>query len=114
VSAANVIKDDLAYQCHPHTRYLEVDEQYTYFAIVNDLSPDPRRPYGILRRRRLPSGGNWDEHLTSELEWKTSGLMMSAERGDLTNEFIEISHEEVARLIEQFVQRHKPGDTGRP
>ena len=43
-----------------------------------------------------------DEAFTRNLVWKNSSSLVSAERGDLQNEFIEIPEEEANRLMEEL------------
>jgi hypothetical protein len=60
-----------------------------YYAIVDDLSGRDR-PVSVLRRS-YRDGGRRDEAFTQDLAWQRSSLLISAERGDLENEFVEIA-----------------------
>ena len=42
-----------------------------------------------------------DEAFTTDLEWKHSSSLVSAERGDLQNDFIEITEDEANQLMAQ-------------
>jgi hypothetical protein len=70
----------------------------TYYAIVTSRS-GLDNPAGVLRRSYLESGGRRDEAFTRDLIWEQSSSLVSAERGDLQNEFIEISEEEAERIV---------------
>jgi hypothetical protein len=72
----------------------------TYYAIVDDLS-SRERPAGVLRRSYVGNGRR-DEAFTRELAWRRSFLLMSAERGDLENEFIPITAEGAARIVDHI------------
>ena len=73
----------------------------TYFAVVNDLS-SRQRPAGVLRRTCTEDGGRSDEAFTRNLRWEYSTSLISAERGDLANEFIEISEAEANQIVERI------------
>jgi len=75
-----------------------MSNKITYFAIIDELS-SRERPAGVLRRILLEHGGRRDEAFTRDLVWKQSPSLASAERGDLQNEFIEISEEEAERIV---------------
>ena len=46
-----------------------------------------------------------DEAFTRNLIWKNSSTLVSAERGDLENDFIEITEDEANQLMEQLRAR---------
>jgi hypothetical protein len=79
-------------------------DRVTYYAVVNDLS-SRERPAGLFRRTYFESGGKRDEAFTRNLIWKSSASLVSAERGDLQNEFIEISEDEANRLMDDLRAR---------
>ncbi len=72
------------------------------YAIVDDLS-SRERPAGVLRRSYIDDGRR-DEAFTQELAWHRSSLLVSAERGDLENEFVEITAEEASRVMDHIRQ----------
>jgi hypothetical protein len=74
----------------------------TYYAIVDDLS-SRERPAGVLRRR-YSDNGRRDEAFTRELAWHRSSLLVSAERGDLENEFVQITAEQASRIVDHIRQ----------
>jgi hypothetical protein len=79
-------------------------DRVIYYAVVNDLS-SRERPAGLFRRTYFESGGKRDEAFTRNLIWKSSASLVSAERGDLQNEFIEISEDEANRLMDDLRAR---------
>ena len=72
-----------------------------YYAIVDDLS-SRERPAGVFRRTYTEAGGRRDEAFTRSLVWKTSPSLVSAERGDLQNKFVEIGEDEANRIVERI------------
>ncbi len=79
-------------------------DKVTYYAVVNDLS-SRERPAGLFRRTYFESGGKRDEAFTTDLAWERSSSLVSAERGDLENDFIEITEDEANQLMEQLRAR---------
>ena len=76
----------------------------TYYAVVNDLSSRDQ-PSGVFRRTYTEDGGKSDEAFTRKLRWEYSTSLISAERGDLANEFIEITEDEANHLTEELRAR---------
>ena len=76
-------------------------DKVTYYAIVNDLS-SREQPSGVFRRTYFESGGKCDEAFTTDLVWERSVSLVSAERGDLLNEFFEISEAEAGQIVERI------------
>ena len=79
-------------------------DKLIYYAVVNDLSTR-ERPAGLFRRTYTEAGGLRDEAFTRNLVWKDSSSLLSAERGDLDNDFIEITENEASQLMEQLRAR---------
>jgi hypothetical protein len=75
-------------------------QDVTHYAIVDDLS-SRERPAGVLRRS-YRDGGRRDEAFTQDLIWHRSSLLISAERGDLENEFVEITAEKATRIADRI------------
>ena len=73
-------------------------DQITYYAIVDDLS-SRERPAGVLRRVYFEVGGRRDEAFSQDLVWERTAMLISAERGDLDNDFIEITEEEASQIV---------------
>jgi hypothetical protein len=76
-------------------------DRVTYYAIVNEVS-SRERPAGVFRRTYFEAGGKRDEAFTTDLVWERSASMVSAERGDLLNEFIEITEDEANQIVERI------------
>jgi hypothetical protein len=77
-----------------------VADKITYFAIIDDSS-SREHPAGVLRRIEYEKG-KVDEVFSRDLEWAPSPLLRTAEHGDLTNDFVEITEEEAARITERI------------
>jgi len=76
-------------------------DKVIYYAVVNDLSSRDR-PAGLFRRTYTEAGGLRDEAFTRNLVWKNSSSLVSSERGDLQNDFFEITEDEADQLMEQL------------
>ena len=76
-------------------------DKVTYYAVVDDLSSRDQ-PAGVFRRTYTEDGGKLDEAFTRNLIWERSWLLVSAERGDLVNEFIEITEAEANEIVERI------------
>jgi hypothetical protein len=74
-------------------------DKILYYAVVDELS-SREHPAGLFRRTYTEAGGLRDEAFTRNLIWKNSSTLVSAERGDLENDFIEITEDEANRLME--------------
>ena len=72
-----------------------------YYAVVNNFSTR-ERPAGVFRRTYTEDGGRSDEAFTRNLRWEYSTSLISAERGDLQYEFIEITEDEANRIVERI------------
>jgi hypothetical protein len=72
-------------------------DRVIYYAVVNDLS-SRERPAGLFRRTYTDAGGLRDEAFTRSLVWKDSSSLLSAERGDVENAFIEITADEANQI----------------
>jgi hypothetical protein len=68
-----------------------------YYAIISEFS-SREKPGGVLRRIQ-DAEGERDEVFSRDLKWEQSPLLYSAERGNLDNEFVEISEEEAERIV---------------
>ena len=86
-------------------------DKVIFYAVVNDLS-SRQHPAGLFRRTYTEAGGLRDEAFTTNLVWKNSSSLVSAERGDLENEFIEISEDEANRLMEELRVRWTGAGSG--
>jgi len=81
-----------------------MSDKVTYYAVVNDLS-SRERPAGVFRRTYFEDGGRRDEAFTRNLLWERSVSLVSAERGDVQNEFIEITEAEANQIVERIRAR---------
>jgi hypothetical protein len=79
-------------------------DKVTYYAVVNDLS-SRERPAGVFRRTYTEDGGRSDEAFTRNLRWEYSTSLISAERGDLQNQFIEITETEANEIVARIRAR---------
>jgi hypothetical protein len=80
-----------------------VADKVIYYAIIDEAS-SLSRPAGVLRRTEK-GGGKIDEVFSGALSWVPSPLLRSAEHGDITDDFTEIS----AGEAEQIVARIRDG-----
>ena len=76
-------------------------DKVTYYAVVDDLS-SREQPAGVFRRTYTEAGGKRDEAFTRNLVWEFSASMVAAERGDLQNEFIEITEDEANQIVDRI------------
>jgi hypothetical protein len=76
-------------------------DKITYYAVVNDLS-SRERPAGVFRRTYFETGGRRDEAFTRNLVWERSASLVSAERGNLQNEFVEITEDEANQIVDRI------------
>jgi hypothetical protein len=81
-----------------------MSDEVTYYAVIDELSSRDQ-PAGLFRRTRTEAGGLRDEAFTRSLVWKSSSSLDSAERGDLENDFIEITEDEANQLMEELRAR---------
>ena len=78
-------------------------EKIIYYAIVDEFS-SLERPAGVLRRVKNDEGAT-DEVFSGDLKWTFSPLMYEAEHGDLENEFVPISEDEAALIVDRIKER---------
>ncbi len=76
-------------------------DKVTYYAVVDDLSSRDQ-PAGVFRRTYTEDGGRSDEVFTRDLDWEFSPELISAERGDLQYDFIEITETEANQIVERI------------
>ena len=76
-------------------------DKITYYAIIDSLS-SREWPAGVLRRIYTEDGGKRDEAFTRNLMWERSWSLVSAERGDLENEFVEITEDEANQIVDRI------------
>lgn len=78
----------------------EPDVEIRYYAAVG-LGRGRDDPGGLIRRRFIQPG-RVDEALQRDFTWRWTAGLIRWERGEIDSEFVEISAEEAARLIERF------------
>jgi len=88
-----------------------VPDKVTYYAVLNERSTR-ERPAGLFRRTYFEIEGRRDEAFTTDLVWERSSTLVSAERGDVENEFIEITEDEANQLMQQLRTRWTSADNG--
>ena len=76
-------------------------DKITYYAVVDDLS-SRERPAGVSGALYIEDGGKRDEAFTRNLVWEAAWSLVSAERGDLQNEFIEITEDEANQIVDRI------------
>jgi hypothetical protein len=72
-------------------------DKITYYAIIDETS-SRAHPSGVLRRVENDQG-EIDEIFSRNLTWEFSPLLYSAENGDLTNDFAEITGDEANEIV---------------
>jgi hypothetical protein len=75
-------------------------EKITYYAIIDETSSHAH-PSGVLRRVENDEGET-DEIFSRNLTWEFSPLLYSAENGDLTNDFTEITEFEANEIVRRI------------
>jgi len=76
-------------------------DRVTYYAVVNDLS-SREQSAGVFRRTYTEDGGRSDEAFTRKLKWEYTTSLISAERGDTLNEFVEITEDEANQIVDRI------------
>lgn len=79
-------------------------EQAKYYAII-DHRASREHPAGLVRRRTFEDGGFEDEALERDLTWQFTPLIVGWERGEATDDLIEVPEDEADRIIERFRAR---------
>lgn len=72
----------------------------TYYAIL-DVGTTAEPPVGVFRRVKGDSG-QIDEVFSRNLKWEFSPLLYSAERGDTTYDFTEITKAEADQIVDRI------------
>lgn len=85
-------------------------QQVTYYAVV-DSRTIIEEPYGLVRRLEHDDGPE-DETLRRDFSWQFTPAISEWERGELSYELVEVSHEQAGRIIEYF--REQWGAFGQP
>lgn len=72
-------------------------DRVVYYAITDETN-SLSQPAGVLRRTHR-GGGKIDEVFSGALTWVRSGLLRSAEHGDISHDFTEISAAEADQIV---------------
>jgi hypothetical protein len=83
-------------------------EKITYYAMIDEFT-SLDNPRTVLRRVKNDEG-TIDEIFSRNLKWEFSPLMYSAERGDLANEFVPVSEQEAARIVDRITETAASGE----
>lgn len=75
-------------------------DKITYYALIDDYSSRDK-PGGLLRRTENDEG-KVDEVFSRALKWTHTPLLRTAESGDTMFDFVEITEEEAARIMERI------------
>jgi hypothetical protein len=84
-----------------------VPDKITFYAIVGG-GRTVDNPYGLVRRLEFSGDGFTDEALRKDFSWKFTPLIVEWEHGDFEDELVEVSHDQVERIIEYFRERWGP------
>jgi hypothetical protein len=101
--------------CHRHSQLQEgrvlVPDKITFYAVIGgDRTVD--NPYGLVRRLEFDGDGFTDEGLRKDFSWAFTTAIVEWKHGDLGQELVEVSHEQVGKIIEYF--RELWGPYGQP
>ena len=75
-------------------------QKITYFAIIGGAR-SVSNPSGLVRRLEHDDGQE-DEALRRDFSWKFTPVIIEWERGDFSEELVEVSHEQASKIIEYF------------
>jgi hypothetical protein len=88
-----------------------VPDKITFYAITGG-SNTLDNPRGLVRRLEFDGDGFTDEGLRVDFSWKFTPVIVEWERGNFSNELVEVSHKRASELIEYF--RRKWASLQRP
>ena len=96
---------------HRHSRLQEgrvlVPDKITFYAITGgERTID--NPYGLVRRLEFDGDGFTDEGLRKDFSWAFTSAIVEWKHGDFADELIEVSHEQVEKIIQYFRERWGP------
>jgi len=78
-------------------------QKIKYFAIIG-AGRNVSNPSGLVRRLEHDDGQE-DEALRRDFSWKFTPVIIEWERGDFSEELVEVSHEQASKIIEYFRER---------
>ena len=83
------------------------DAKITFYAVIGgDRTVD--NPYGLVRRLEFDGNGFTDEGLRKDFSWAFTPAIVEWKHGDLGQELVEVSHEQVEKIIRYFRERWGP------
>jgi hypothetical protein len=82
-------------------------DKITFYAIVGG-NRTVDNPYGLVRRLAFDGDGFTDEALRKDFSWKFTPLIVEWEHGDLEDKLVEVSHNQVEKIIQYFRERWGP------
>ena len=82
-------------------------DKITFYAIT-DGANTIENPRGLVRRLEFDGDGFTDEGLRVDFSWSFTPVIVEWERGDFANELVEVSHDQVERIIQYFRERWGP------
>ena len=82
-------------------------DKITFFAVVSG-DRTIENPYGLVRRLEFDGDGFTDETLRKDFSWVFTPAIAEWKHGDLDDELVEVSHEQVTKIIEYFRSRWGP------
>lgn len=74
-------------------------DTYRYYAVLLDEEHTRERPLAVLRRKPFETGGGQDEIFTPGSGWRFTPILIEADHGDLTYDFVEIGEAEALQLV---------------
>ena len=86
-------------------------DKITFYAVIGG-GRTIENPYGLVRRLEFDGNGFTDEGLRKDFSWTFSPAIVEWEHGDLDDELVEVSHQQVSKIIEYF--RSRWGTYGEP
>jgi hypothetical protein len=78
-----------------------VPDKITFYAITGG-SNTLDNPRGLVRRLEFDGDGFTDEGLRVDFSWKFTPVIAEWERGNFSNELVEVSHARASELIGYF------------
>ena len=83
-----------------------MSNKITYYAIVGG-SNALDNPRGLVRRLEHDDGPS-DEAMSDDFSWSFTPVIAEWERGDFSNELVEVSHEQASEILEYFRREWGP------
>jgi hypothetical protein len=84
-----------------------VPDKITYYAVIGeDRTVD--NPDGLVRRLDFDGDGFTDEALRKDFSWASTPVIVEWERGDSADDLVEVTHDQVERIIQYFRERWGP------